>query len=72
MPWARVAHEKALIINRRVMMMGSYNWSKGAAPTSEFLNVVTSPEVGQMYARHWQARQALSIRFTDASQWRRR
>ena len=52
--------------------MGSYNWSKGAASNSEDLNVVTSAEVAETYARHWQAMQALSIRFADASQWCRR
>jgi hypothetical protein len=36
---ARVAHEKALIIDRRVTIIGSYNWSKGAASNSEDLNV---------------------------------
>jgi phosphatidylserine/phosphatidylglycerophosphate/cardiolipin synthase-like enzyme len=32
---ARVAHEKALIIDRRVTIMGSYNFSAGAALDSE-------------------------------------
>jgi phosphatidylserine/phosphatidylglycerophosphate/cardiolipin synthase-like enzyme len=66
---ARLAHEKALIIDRRVTIMGSYNWSKGAARNSEDLNVVTSPEVAASYAAHWQARQAVSIRFTDRDEW---
>jgi phosphatidylserine/phosphatidylglycerophosphate/cardiolipin synthase-like enzyme len=66
---ARVVHEKALIIDRRVTIMGSYNWSKGAASNSEDLNVVTSSEVAETYAKHWQARQAVSIRFAAASQW---
>jgi phosphatidylserine/phosphatidylglycerophosphate/cardiolipin synthase-like enzyme len=69
---ARIAHEKALIIDRGVTIMGSYNWTKGAASNSEDLNVVTSSEVAETYARHWQARQAVSIRFADASQWCRR
>jgi phosphatidylserine/phosphatidylglycerophosphate/cardiolipin synthase-like enzyme len=63
---ARVAHEKALIIDRRVTVMGSYNWPKGAASNSEDLNVVTSTEVAELYARHWQARQDISVRFADA------
>jgi phosphatidylserine/phosphatidylglycerophosphate/cardiolipin synthase-like enzyme len=50
---ARVAHEKALIIDRRVTIMSSYNWSKGAASNSEDLNVVTSAEVAATCARHW-------------------
>jgi phosphatidylserine/phosphatidylglycerophosphate/cardiolipin synthase-like enzyme len=38
---ARIAREKALIIDRGVTIMGSYNWTKGAASNSEDLNVVT-------------------------------
>jgi hypothetical protein len=49
--------------------MGSYNWTKGAASNSEDLNVVTSPEVAEAHARHWQARQAVSLPFADAAQW---
>src|SRR5271169_6059681 len=63
---ARMAHEEALIIDRGVTIMGSYNWTTGAASNSEDLNVVTS-EVAETYARHWQARQAVSIRFVDTS-----
>jgi phosphatidylserine/phosphatidylglycerophosphate/cardiolipin synthase-like enzyme len=68
---ARVAHEKALIIDRRVKIMGSYNWSKGTASNSEDLNVVTSSALAETYAKHWQA----SRRFPSTlptSQWCRR
>jgi phosphatidylserine/phosphatidylglycerophosphate/cardiolipin synthase-like enzyme len=66
---ARTAHEKALIIDRRVTIMGSYNFSAGAARNSEDLNVVISSEVAETYALHWQARQAASVRFTDRVEW---
>jgi hypothetical protein len=46
----------------------SVHWLE-AARNSEDLNVVTSPEVAAAYAAHWQARQAVSVRFADASQW---
>jgi phosphatidylserine/phosphatidylglycerophosphate/cardiolipin synthase-like enzyme len=69
---ATVAHEKAPIIDRRVTIMGSYNWSKGGAFNSEDMNVVTWSEVAETYAKHWQARQTVSVRFADASQWCRR
>ena len=52
---ARVAHEKALRgddYDGRVTIMGSYNWSKGAASNSEDLNVVTLSEVAEAYAKH--------------------
>ncbi len=48
--------------------MGSYNFSAGAARNSEDLNVVTSPEIAEAYAAHWQARQAISVRFADAAE----
>lgn len=66
---ARLAHEKALIIDRLVTIMGSFNFSAGAAPNSEDLNVVTSPEVAKAYGAHRQTRQAVSARFADAAQW---
>jgi phosphatidylserine/phosphatidylglycerophosphate/cardiolipin synthase-like enzyme len=53
---ARIAHEKARIIDRRVTIMGSYNFSAGAAWNSEDMNVVTSAEVAEAYAAHWRAR----------------
>jgi phosphatidylserine/phosphatidylglycerophosphate/cardiolipin synthase-like enzyme len=66
---ARIAHEKALVIDRRVTVMGSYNWSAGAAWNSEDMNVVTSAEVAEAYAAHWQARLAGAVRFANASEW---
>jgi phosphatidylserine/phosphatidylglycerophosphate/cardiolipin synthase-like enzyme len=66
---ARIAHEKALIIDRRVTIMGSYNFSAGAAFNSEDLNLVTSPEVAEAYAAHWQARRVGAVRFEEASDW---
>jgi phosphatidylserine/phosphatidylglycerophosphate/cardiolipin synthase-like enzyme len=68
----RIAHEKGLIIDRSVTVMCSYNFSAGARRNSEDLNVVTSPEVAEAYAAHRQARQAVSVRFADASGWRKR
>ena len=65
----RIAHEKALIIDRQVTIMGSYNFSAAAARNGEDLNVVTSPEVAAAYAAHWRARQAVSVRFADAAAW---
>jgi phosphatidylserine/phosphatidylglycerophosphate/cardiolipin synthase-like enzyme len=39
----------ALIIDREVTIMGSYNFSAAAARNSEDLNVATSPEVAATY-----------------------
>jgi hypothetical protein len=54
----------ALITARRVTISEAL---VAAAHNSEDLNVVTSPEVAEAYAAHWQARQAVSVRFGDAS-----
>jgi hypothetical protein len=42
---ARVAREKVLIIDRRVTIMGCYNWSKGAAANSDDLNIGSRRDV---------------------------
>ena len=66
---ARIAHEKALIIDRRVTIMGSYNFSAGAAWNSEDMNIVTSPAVAEAYAAHWQSRLARAVHFAGAAEW---
>ena len=49
--------------------MGRYNFSAGEARNSQDLNVVTSGEAVEAYAAHWQARQGVSVRYVDASEW---
>jgi phosphatidylserine/phosphatidylglycerophosphate/cardiolipin synthase-like enzyme len=48
----RIAHEKALVIDCRTTVMGSYNFSAAATHNSGDLNVVTSPEIAEAYASH--------------------
>ena len=69
---ARIGHEKALIIDHRVTIEGSYNFSAGAARNSEDLNLVTSPQVADAYSVHWWARKAIAVPFGEASRWCRR
>ena len=52
----------------RITIIRSYNFSAGAALDSEDLNITTSEEVADAYARHWQARQAGSVRFGDRAE----
>jgi phosphatidylserine/phosphatidylglycerophosphate/cardiolipin synthase-like enzyme len=42
--------EKRCFIDRRLTIMGSYNFSAGADRNSEDLNIVTSAEVAETYA----------------------
>ena len=52
-----------MVIDEAVTLMGSYNWTRGAAAKSEDLNLVSSPAIAAAaaaYAAHWQNRLAPS------------
>jgi phosphatidylserine/phosphatidylglycerophosphate/cardiolipin synthase-like enzyme len=65
----RIAHAKTMVIDRKVTLVGSMNWSKGAGLNSENLNLVVSPEVAETYAAHWRQRLSASVPFTGRDQW---
>ena len=66
---ARIAHVKTMVIDSTYTLMGSYNWTAGAARNSENLNLVASPVVGAAYAAHWRERLALSSPFNRREDW---
>jgi phosphatidylserine/phosphatidylglycerophosphate/cardiolipin synthase-like enzyme len=66
---ARIAHEKAMVIDEAVTLMGSYNWTRGAAANSEDLNLISSPAVAADYAAHWHNRLVVSVRFDRREEW---
>jgi phosphatidylserine/phosphatidylglycerophosphate/cardiolipin synthase-like enzyme len=66
---ARIAHLKTMVIDSAVTLMGSYNWTAGAARNSENLNLVASPIVGAAYAAHWRERLAASSPFNRREDW---
>jgi phosphatidylserine/phosphatidylglycerophosphate/cardiolipin synthase-like enzyme len=66
---ARVAHAKAMLIDGAVTLTGSMNWTRGAAVSSEDLNLISSPAVAAAYAAHWHERLALSVRFDRREDW---
>lgn len=68
----RIAHAKTMVIDGKVTLVGSMNWSKGAALNSENLNLVVSPEVAETYAAHWRQRLSASVPFTGRGEWCRR
>jgi phosphatidylserine/phosphatidylglycerophosphate/cardiolipin synthase-like enzyme len=61
----RIAHTKTMVIDGKVTLVGSMNWSGGAARTSEDLNLVFSPEVAESYAAHWRQRLAASLPYAS-------
>jgi phospholipase D len=66
---ARIAHAKTMVIDETVTLMGSYNWTRGAAANSENLNLVSSPAVAAAYAAHWRQRLAVSVRYERREDW---
>jgi phosphatidylserine/phosphatidylglycerophosphate/cardiolipin synthase-like enzyme len=65
----RIAHAKTMVIDGAVTLMGSYNWTAGAAKNSGDLNLVSSPMVAAAYAAHWRERLAVSVRFDRREDW---
>jgi phosphatidylserine/phosphatidylglycerophosphate/cardiolipin synthase-like enzyme len=65
----RIAHAKAMVIDGKVTLVGSTNWSKGAALNSENLNLVVSKEVAETYAAHWRQHLNASVPFTGSDEW---
>ena len=65
----RIAHTKTMVIDGAVTLMGSMNWTRGAAINSENLNLVSSPAVAAAYAAHWRERLAVSVRYERREDW---
>jgi phosphatidylserine/phosphatidylglycerophosphate/cardiolipin synthase-like enzyme len=66
---ARIAHEKAMVIDEAVVLTGSYNWTRGAAENSEDLNLISSPTIATVYATHWHNRLSVSVQFDRREDW---
>ena len=65
----RIAHAKTMVIDDRVTLMGSYNWSRNAAHNYEDLNLVVSAAVATAYAAQWESRRAVSAPFEQREDW---
>jgi phosphatidylserine/phosphatidylglycerophosphate/cardiolipin synthase-like enzyme len=68
----RIAHSKSMVIDSQVTLMGSMNWTGGAAQNSENLNLIASKTIAAAYAGHWHQRLALSSLYTQREDWCRR
>jgi mitochondrial cardiolipin hydrolase len=70
---ARIAHAKTMVIDGATTLMGSYNWTRGAAAGAaanfEDLNLISSQGVASAYAAHWRQRLAVSVRFERREDW---
>jgi phosphatidylserine/phosphatidylglycerophosphate/cardiolipin synthase-like enzyme len=66
---ARIAHAKAMVIDRKVVLTGSMNWTASAGQNSEDLNLISSEEVAAAYTVHWQNRLVASVPFARREDW---
>ena len=65
----RIAHSKSMVIDGKVTLTGSMNWTGSAAHNSENLNLVASPTIAAAYAGHWNQRLALSSPYKQREDW---
>jgi phosphatidylserine/phosphatidylglycerophosphate/cardiolipin synthase-like enzyme len=68
----KIAHAKVFVIDGRVTLAGSFNWSSNASKNSEDLNRLDSEAVAAAYAAHWKARQAVSLVYEGRQDWCRK
>ena len=60
-----IAHGKVLVIDERIVVGGSANLSRGAeSRNAENVLTVDSPEIAARFTANWNARRAVSGRFT--------
>ena len=65
----RLAHAKAMVIDRKVVLTGLMNWTASASRNSEDLNLISSEAVAAAYTAHWQDRLVASVPFTRREDW---
>ena len=65
----RLAHAKAMVIDRKVVLTGSMNFTNGAAQNSENVTLISSESVAASFTRHWQDRLVASVPFTRREDW---
>jgi phosphatidylserine/phosphatidylglycerophosphate/cardiolipin synthase-like enzyme len=59
---AKLAHEKAMIIDGKTVVEGSYNFTTSAAENSENLVITRSTALALQYEQHWRYRYDKSTR----------
>jgi phosphatidylserine/phosphatidylglycerophosphate/cardiolipin synthase-like enzyme len=65
----KIAHTKSMVIDRKVVLTGSMNWTASAARNSDDINLIRSEAVAAAYAAHCQNRLAASMPFARREAW---
>jgi phosphatidylserine/phosphatidylglycerophosphate/cardiolipin synthase-like enzyme len=61
-----IAHNKVIIVDRHIVVTGSYNFTGGAEHrNAENVTVIASTEVAGRFLSNWQSRRAISRNFVD-------
>jgi phosphatidylserine/phosphatidylglycerophosphate/cardiolipin synthase-like enzyme len=58
-----------MVIDRKVVLTGSANFTGGAAQNSENVALISSEAVAAAYTAHWQHRLAASVPFARREDW---
>jgi phosphatidylserine/phosphatidylglycerophosphate/cardiolipin synthase-like enzyme len=66
---ARISHAKTMVIDGAVALVGSMNWMRDAAESSENLNLVSSPAVAAAYTTDCRECLAVSSLFNRGEDW---
>ena len=68
-PAAGIAHSKVMIIDERLILTGSFNWSKAAdSKNAENLLFLEDPALAQVYKKNWDYRVSTSRKVRASSQ----
>jgi len=68
-----IAHDKVLVIDGRIVITGSFNFTKSAEEkNSENLLVIESAELAAEYLRHWEEHRAHSEVYEGKGEWRKK
>lgn len=59
-----IAHSKVIILDDRIVLTGSFNFTKAAdTRNAENVVIIGSREVAELFTRNWEARRSVSRRF---------
>lgn len=63
-----IAHNKVMIIDHKLVLTGSYNWTVSAQKhNAENLLFITDPAIATLYSNNWMSRRKVSTVYTGPS-----
>jgi phosphatidylserine/phosphatidylglycerophosphate/cardiolipin synthase-like enzyme len=62
-----IAHNKVIVVDEKVVLTGSFNWTEGAEANAENLVLLHNPVLIDTYAKNWELHLAHSVPATKAA-----